>query len=50
MSAYFNPGAREIRKNQIEAFLHMRDLGSLVRELEPPFLQEMSHERLDLIT
>src|SRR5262245_51837652 len=28
----------------------MRDPGLLVRELEPPFLQEVSHERLDLIT
>ena len=35
---------------EIEAVLHMRDPGLLVRELEPSFLQEMSHERLDLIT
>ena len=28
----------------------MRDLGFLVRELEPSFFQEMGHERLDLIT
>src|SRR5258705_6344083 len=28
----------------------MSDLGFLVRELEPSFLQEMGHERLDLIT
>src|SRR5262249_3854763 len=28
----------------------MRDPGLLVRELEPPSLQEMGHERSDLIT
>ena len=28
----------------------MRDLGFLVGELQPAFLQEVSHERLDLIT
>src|SRR4051812_49000535 len=28
----------------------MRDPGLLVRELEPSFVQEMGHERLDLIT
>ena len=28
----------------------MRDPGLLVGELEPSFLQEVSHERLDLIT
>src|SRR5208337_4066791 len=35
---------------EIEALLHMRDLGFLVRELKPSFFQEMGHERLDLIT
>ena len=28
----------------------MRDLGFLVGEFQPAFLQEVSHERLDLIT
>src|SRR5215469_16835175 len=42
--------APDVLPQEIEAFLHMRDPGLLVRELEPPFLQEVSHERLDLIT
>jgi hypothetical protein len=42
--------APDVLSQEIEARLHMRDLGLLVRELEPSFLQEMGHERLDLIT
>ena len=42
--------ASYVLSQEIEAFLHMRDLGLLVGELEPSFLQEVSHERLDLIT
>ena len=30
--------------------LHMRDLGFLVGEFQTAFLQEVSHERLDLVT
>src|SRR3954447_1140708 len=39
-----------VLSQEIEAGLHMRDPGFLVRELEPSFLQEMGHERSDLIT
>jgi len=42
--------APDVLPQEIEAFLHMRDLGFLVRELKPSFFQEMGHERLDLIT
>src|SRR5262249_5040171 len=42
--------ASHILAQEIEAVLHMRDPGLLVGELEPSFLQEVSHERLDLIT
>ena len=42
--------APDVLSQEIEAFLHMRDPGLLVGELEPSFLQEVSHERLDLIT
>ena len=40
----------DVLPQEVEAFLHMGDPGLLVRELEPSFLQEVSHERLDLIT
>ena len=39
-----------VEPQEIEACLHMRDPGLLVRELEPSSLQEVGHERLDLIT
>ena len=39
-----------ILSQEIEAILHMRDLGFLVGEFQTAFLQEMSHERLHLVT
>ena len=39
-----------VLSEEIEAVLHMRDLGFLVGELQTAFLQEVSHERLNLVT
>ena len=40
----------DVLSQEIEAILNMRDLGFLVGELQTAFLQDVSHERLDLVT
>src|SRR5262249_28256940 len=42
--------ASDVLAQEVEAVLPMRDPGLLVRELQPSFLQEVGHERSDLIT